>query len=560
MNPQHFTEKVLSYLREAQLLAQHHSALTPLHLFSAILHDPLFSDLFPHSILESLLKKLPHVSTKTPPEPSPALVHILTRAYSFSQKRDHLVDLSDLLTALYEDPSITSLPLDRTLLLSRLHQIGSPLPGPVIGRDHELSVLRAILSQKYSHSPVLIGPSGVGKTTLIHKLSQHVPIISWDQFITTKSSDTQIIHLPDSALIPLLPRNLRFITESSFDLSIHDPRCHIVPISEPSLAEAIRMVQVHGFPISETILINAVYLAERYLPGVLPGKAISFLDQVISRYPFKRKLSLREILEERKWNLLIHDTIHHSTDHENEIQKLQEQVDRLPAVSFPNEVSGINEEDLNCAIADLSGFPVERIRRPKREILLSLEEEMFQRIIGQREAIQKICRILINYWSGDEMPSIRLIFTGPDGVGKKTMAKALADLLLLNYMPERERPYSVVIGSDDQRRVWPKSIMIELKEEGEGHIIPFHRLGKEDRYRLIQKQIRELHPEIQVEIDNSLIEFIDLEERGAGEIQNYLRETIGYQMGKMMLTQKLQVGNRLRIYTDHKEILYQILG
>jgi len=68
----------------------------------------------------------------------------------------------------------------------------------------------------------------------------------------------------------------------------------------------------------------------------------------------------------------------------------------------------------------------------EREKLLHLEEELHKRVIGQDEAVNKVCEAILRSRAGISDPNRPIgsfMFLGPTGVGKTELAKALAESL-----------------------------------------------------------------------------------------------------------------------------------
>lgn len=108
-----------------------------------------------------------------------------------------------------------------------------------------------------------------------------------------------------------------------------------------------------------------------------------------------------------------------------------EKLDQLPEDSrFTNEV--VTANDIADVISKWTGIPVSKMLKSEREKLLSLEEEIGQRLIGQSEAVEAVADAVRRSRAGlqdDKKPIGSFIFLGPTGVGKTELAKALAEVL-----------------------------------------------------------------------------------------------------------------------------------
>ena len=92
----------------------------------------------------------------------------------------------------------------------------------------------------------------------------------------------------------------------------------------------------------------------------------------------------------------------------------------------------VTEEEICRIIARWTGIPVAKIMESEREKLLSLEEILHKRVIGQNEAVTKVSESILRSRAGIKDPKRPIgsfLFLGPTGVGKTELAKALAEVL-----------------------------------------------------------------------------------------------------------------------------------
>lgn len=84
-----------------------------------------------------------------------------------------------------------------------------------------------------------------------------------------------------------------------------------------------------------------------------------------------------------------------------------------------------------AAVASLwSGIPVQQLTADERTILIGLDEQLKERVIGQDEAVLSISRAVKRSRVGlndPDRPIATLLFCGPTGVGKTELTKALAE-------------------------------------------------------------------------------------------------------------------------------------
>ena len=92
----------------------------------------------------------------------------------------------------------------------------------------------------------------------------------------------------------------------------------------------------------------------------------------------------------------------------------------------------VSSEDIAEIVARWTGIPVTKMLQSEREKLLTLEEELGQRVVGQAPAIEAIADAIRRNRTGlsdDRKPIGSFWFLGSTGVGKTELAKALAEFL-----------------------------------------------------------------------------------------------------------------------------------
>jgi ATP-dependent Clp protease ATP-binding subunit ClpB len=113
----------------------------------------------------------------------------------------------------------------------------------------------------------------------------------------------------------------------------------------------------------------------------------------------------------------------------------------------------VGEEDIAEVVSRWTGVPVTKLLEAELQRLLSLEDELHRRVIGQDEAVTAVAEAVIRARSGLKDPNRPIgsfIFLGPTGVGKTELARALAEFLF-----------------DDERAM----IRIDMSEYQEKHAV-----------------------------------------------------------------------------------------
>uniref|UniRef100_A0A7S2TEE5 Clp R domain-containing protein n=1 Tax=Lotharella oceanica TaxID=641309 RepID=A0A7S2TEE5_9EUKA len=114
-------------------------------------------------------------------------------------------------------------------------------------------------------------------------------------------------------------------------------------------------------------------------------------------------------------------------DLQRELQKAQEKL---------GDMSMIREEvvpdDIAEVVSKWSGVPVQKMLQSEMERILTLDERLHERVIGQDEAVQAVSEAMQRSRAGlsdPNRPLANFMFLGPTGVGKTELCKALAQQL-----------------------------------------------------------------------------------------------------------------------------------
>ncbi len=92
----------------------------------------------------------------------------------------------------------------------------------------------------------------------------------------------------------------------------------------------------------------------------------------------------------------------------------------------------VTEEEIAQIVARWTGIPVSKLLESERKKLLHLDDVLHRRIVGQDDAVQRVCDAILRSRAGIQNPNRPIgsfLFLGPTGVGKTELCKALAEAL-----------------------------------------------------------------------------------------------------------------------------------
>ncbi len=92
----------------------------------------------------------------------------------------------------------------------------------------------------------------------------------------------------------------------------------------------------------------------------------------------------------------------------------------------------VTEDEISKIVSRWTGIPVSKLVEGEKEKLLSLENTLHERVIGQDEAVVKVSEAILRSRAGIQDPNRPIgsfLFLGPTGVGKTELAKTLAETL-----------------------------------------------------------------------------------------------------------------------------------
>ncbi len=228
-------------------------------------------------------------------------------------------------------------------------------------------------------------------------------------------------------------------------------RFQTVIVDQPSIEETIEIIkglkpkyeEHHKLIISDEAIVAATELSSKFITErFLPDKAIDIIDEAASKVrlnvstlpPEGRELDkeLKAIIKEKEEairNQEFEKASNLRDDEANLKDRIHEISEEWRETQEENKPT-VGVEEVAQVVSTITGIPVTKITEAESEKLLKLEETLHNRVIGQSDAVVSLAKSIRRARVGLKAPNRPIgsfIFSGPTGVGKTELAKALAE-------------------------------------------------------------------------------------------------------------------------------------
>jgi ATP-dependent Clp protease ATP-binding subunit ClpC len=351
--------------------------------------------------------------------------------------------------------------------------------GPFIGRDDELLKIIQTLARQKKNNPIIVGEAGVGKTAIVEALAVRAAEGKNPEILGGK----RIIELDMGSLVggtkyrgEFEERITNIIEEArkNPDVILFIDEIHTVVgagrgegsmdaanLMKPALASGLRCIGATTIDEYRRYIESDSALERRFEKIIAneptPGDAVEILKGLKQKWEEHHHVKISDRALEAAVNLSIRfDSDHRLPDKAIDLVDKAAARIRIPVLSKPEfKIKGdydadqqagkkdeskskneVTETTIAQVLSDKTSIPLDIITGHLEEIeesrLLKLEEFLKKRVIGQDEAIAKVCQQLLMAHAGlvkRQGPLSVFLFLGPTGTGKTELAKSIGEFL-----------------------------------------------------------------------------------------------------------------------------------
>ncbi len=319
---------------------------------------------------------------------------------------------------------------------------------PVFGRELEIERTLDVLAKRQANCPCLVGPAGVGKTSVVHGLAQHIAHAA--EVGASTSFEARILIAVDSAALvsgtglrgAVSERMAQIKTElaqAEGRVVLFFDELHAVLGSDDEVASELKTALSKG----EIACIGAT-TPEDHKRAILADAGLArrmSVIEVTELAPDEAMLALERVAPafER------HHGVRFASDAIAAAVAWSARF--VPERPLPDKALGVldlagararrrGEREVGRAqvaevLTEMTGVPMDRLLETDGARMLRLEQLMAERVVGHGDALGRIAHVLRRNASGfrSRRPIGSFLLLGPTGVGKTETAKSIAECL-----------------------------------------------------------------------------------------------------------------------------------
>lgn len=320
----------------------------------------------------------------------------------------------------------------------KLETLKGRLPN-AIGRKDEISRITRVSRRHLHNNCLLVGPNGVGKTSLVHGWVKNrlenddevLPLVQLEaESFNALGSTTGPIYQKYKEALASLPSCVLFIDNFGQlvykKLTLLNYMLELMkPLAESDKVQLLLTMESKEFKWLEAEQPNFLKFFEIINLKPQPsGEQYQILEQALGRF---RKTFHQEVSEN------IFDMILELTRRFPGLGQLPRAaisiLDECLALAQFKGSPSVGEEELYQVVSDKLGIPLNQLQNSEKEFLRNLEWELNTGIIGQKFALRQIASTVRRAKLGLKNPNRPLgsfLMLGPSGVGKTETAKLVA--------------------------------------------------------------------------------------------------------------------------------------
>lgn len=329
----------------------------------------------------------------------------------------------------------------------------------IIDMENDLRSLAEILARKDRANALIVGDTGVGKTSLIRKLTDNLTkgelpasissiqpyeldLIALSQGVSYKGEmedrfKSVVDELSDISQPVLVIENFYRLGETSSPLNAILPS--IKKILSNNAIQFICTSPIDGYTKNlEKDRELTAYFEKISLEAPTEEEAIGILDSKKTIYEQYHNITLdgdvipeivrlaKRYMPERNLPASAIDLL----DRSMASVKIREEMEQT--INDESNTIILKKDEIRNVVAKMTGIPMGNIQSEERQRLSSAEDILHKRVVGQNHAIKSILDAVFESRSGlnkKGQPIGSFFFLGPTGTGKTELAKSLAEFL-----------------------------------------------------------------------------------------------------------------------------------